>query len=125
MAKIKFNNKNYNIDESAIAPAATELQSHLSTEMNGEGAKIIFGGTEYGIDSTKLSAEVTDFIAHLATIAGNGIRVVVGGVEYNVDPSKVAGAMTEVETLLEGLNSGATENIAILDEAVLDNCILE
>ena len=112
MAKIKFNNKNYNIDESAIAPATTELQSHLSTEMNGEGAKIIFGGAEYGIDSTKLSAEVADFIAHLATIAGNGIRVVVGGVEYNVDPSKVAGAMTELHTVFGSLHSDDSDTLA-------------
>lgn len=123
MAKIVFNDKNYNIDDSALATSATEFQSHLSTEMNGEGAKIIFGGTEYDVDSTKLSTEVNDFIAHLQTIAGDGIRVVVGGVEYNVDPDKVTSAVADLETLLDGLN--ASDNIAILDEAVLDNCILE
>lgn len=88
-------------------------------------AKIKLNNNEYSIPASALATPTADFIAHLATIAGNGIRVVVGGVEYNVDPSKVAGAMTEIETLLEGLNSGATENITILDEAVLDNCILE
>lgn len=110
MAKIVFNNKNYNIDESAIAPAATELQSHLSAEMNGGGAKIIFGGTEYGIDSTKLSAEVADFIAHLQTIAGEGLRVVVGGVEYNVDPSKVASAVADLGTAFDGLSAGGGDD---------------
>lgn len=68
-------------------------------------ANIKLNNNEYPIPDSTLTAPTADFIAHLATIAGNGVRVVVGGVEYNVDPSKVAGAVSEIETVLVGLNS--------------------
>ena len=104
MAKIILNNKTFNIDDSALAPATAELKSHLTT-MNGTGATITLGGTEYSIDSTKLSTAMNSFITHLGTIAGNGSKVVVNGVEYGIDATKVAGAISELETVLGGLNN--------------------
>lgn len=88
-------------------------------------ANIKLNNNEYQIPDSTLAAPTADFIAHLQTIAGEGLRVVVGGVEYNVDPSKVAGAIAGLRAVLEGLNAGDIENIAILDEAVLDSCILD
>ena len=107
MANIIFNNKDFLIDESAIAPSSAELKSHLTSVMNGSGATIEFGGIEYGVDSTKLSAATNEFIAHLATIAGEGLTVVVGGVQYNVDPNKLSVAISELEGTFSNLGNGA------------------
>jgi hypothetical protein len=112
MAKtnIKFNDKIYSIDEATLSAASTELKSHLSTVMNGDGAVITFGGDEYSVDSTKLTSATNDFIAHLGTITGNGMKVVVGGVEYGVDSAKVAGAFADLEAVLSDLHSEGNNN---------------
>lgn len=44
MAKIKFNNKNYNIDESAIAPAMAALEEHLRFMMSGTDSETLAAG---------------------------------------------------------------------------------
>ena len=102
---IIFNDKNYSIDESSLAPATAELKNHISTVMNGSGATINFDGAEYSIDSAKLSAATNDFVSHLSTIAGNGSKVVVGGVEYSVDSTKVRSAVSELEAAWGNLNN--------------------
>ena len=66
---IRFNNKNYSIDESAFAAASAELKDHLSTVINGSGATINFDGVAYSIDPAKLSTAKNDFISHIETIA--------------------------------------------------------
>ena len=116
MAKlnIKFNNADYQIDESALSSAATELKSHLSSVMNGSGATINFGGTTYNIDSTKLSTARDALIAHLGTVSGNGYKVVVNGAEYSVGSGKVAGAVAELETILGDLHSEDGDAVATL-----------
>jgi hypothetical protein len=103
---IKFNNTTYQVDESTLASATAQLQSHLSTVMNGSGAAISLGGLSYNIDSAKLSNATNTFVAHLGTIAGNGTKVVVNGVEYNVDSTKMSGAVADLETVLGGMNAG-------------------
>ena len=104
MAKtnIKFNNTTYSVDESVLAPAKTELQTHLSTVMNGTGATISLGGTEYSVDSTKLSTAMNSFISYLGTIEGNGSKVVVNGTEYSIDSTKLTSAISEIEAVLGG-----------------------
>lgn len=98
MAKINilFNDKEYQVDESALSTTSDALKSHLSTIMNGSGAIINLGGTAYNIDSTKLQTATNDFISHLRTIAGNGHKVVVGGIEYYVDSNNVKNAFSEL-----------------------------
>ena len=76
-------------------------------------AKIKLNNNEYSIPNATLIVPRADFIAHLAAIEGDGIRVVVDGVEYNVDPSKVADAVAEIEALLESLNTGSDEPVAL------------
>lgn len=122
---IIFNDVNYSIDESSLSTATAELQAHLSTVMNGSGAKISLGGTSYNIDSTKLTAATNDFTSHLGTISGSGSKVVIGGVEYAIDAAKVSSAVSELEAVLGNLNSPIVGgNVAVLDEAVLDSDIL-
>lgn len=122
---IIFNDINYSIDESSLSAAAAELKAHLTTVMNGSGAKINLGGVSYNIDSTKLSTATNNFISHLGTIAGNGSKVTVGGVEYFIDSAKVSGAVSELETLFGDLdNPSVGGNVAVLDEAILDSDIL-
>lgn len=122
MAKILFNNTNYNIDDSSLVPTAADLQSHLSTVMNGSGASITFGGTVYSIDSEKLLAVKNRFISYLETVAGDGIKVTVGGVEYGVDSSKMSDAISELETTLNDLQTPAVTNDRLLS---FDNYILK
>ena len=107
MAKINilFGNTNYSIEESALAAAAAQLKSHLSTEMNGSGAVINLGGTSYNIDSAKLSTATNAFVSHLGTIAGSGSKVVVGGVEYSIDSNKLGDAVADLHAVLSGLHS--------------------
>ena len=106
MAKIIFNNKNYEIDPASLSESIANLESHLSTVMNGSGAAISLGGLSYNVDSTKLSNATNTFVTHLGTIAGNGTKVVVNGVVYNVDSTKTSGAVADLETVLGGLNAG-------------------
>ncbi len=123
--KIKFNNKEFQLDDATLAPATAELKSHFSTVMNGEGAVINLGGTAYNVDSTKLSTATNSFITHLGTITGNGSKVTIGGIEYGIDSSKVAGAVAEMEGALSNLGgSTETDKAAVLDEATLDYVIL-
>lgn len=51
MAKIIFNNKNYNIDESALAPAMAALEEHLSS---------MAGGTEPELGVDPVTGEILD-----------------------------------------------------------------
>ena len=115
MAKIdvNFNNKDYYIDEDSFSTATASLRSHLSTVMNGSGATVNLGGTSYNINSTKLSTERNTFVSHLSTIAGSGHKVVVGGVEYGVASDKVSGAISELETVLDNLNTPVSKNIVL------------
>lgn len=106
MAKIIFNDKNYEIDPAYLSEPIANLESHLSTVMSGTGATIKFGDSSYNIDSTKLSTATNTFVTHLGTIAGNGTKVVVNGVAYNVDSTKTSGAVAELEAVLGGLNAG-------------------
>lgn len=109
MAKInvKFNNKDYQIEESAFAPAGEKVVTHLTGEMKGTGATVKFGGTAYDVDSTKLGSSAAALAAYLGTIVGSGVKIVIGGVEYGIDSAKVAGAVTEVETTLAGMSGTA------------------
>lgn len=109
MAKINipFDNANYLVDESSLSSATTQLQSHLSTVMNGSGATIKLGGNSYNVDSTKLSTAMNNFVSYLGTISGSGAKVVVNGVEYSVDSTKLATAIADLHTVLGGLNSGS------------------
>lgn len=118
MAKINinFNEKNYSIDESALSTTTAEFESHLSTTMSGEGATIFLNGNTYNIDSSKLATVKNEFISHLGTIAGSGFNVVVGGVNYTIDSNKIASAISDLETAWSSMSN----NVAVLDEAVLD-----
>lgn len=122
MAKIIIlNNTTYFIDESSLTPATTDLQSHLSTVMNGTGAVINLDDTDYNIDSVKLTAAKNNFTSHLTAIAGDDVKVVIGGVEYFVDSTKISGAVSKLATAFSKLASGG-EILNITDaDAVLAN----
>ena len=96
MAKIILNNTEYTIDDSVLTSAKTELQTHLSTTMNGSGASISLGDVTYNVDSSKLTTATNGFVSYLGTIAGNGAKIVVNGVEYAVDSTKISNAMSEL-----------------------------
>lgn len=115
MAKInvKFNNKDYQIEESAFAAASEKVVTHLSGEMKGTGATVKFGGIAYDVDSTKLSLSAAVLAAYLETIVGSGVKIVIGGVEYGVDAAKVAGAVTEVETTLAGMGGSEEPDVPV------------
>jgi hypothetical protein len=117
MAKINinFNNTEYSIDESALSAATANLQSHLSTSMNGSGAVINLGGISYNIDSTKLSDATNNFVSHLRTIAGSGSKVVVGGVEYSIDSTKMANVVSDLETVFGNLQTGIRLEAGLYD----------
>lgn len=127
--KVIFDDTNYSVEEESLAAATIELQSHLSTVMNGSGAVINLGGNSYNIDSTKLSSATNTFVNHLGTVEGNGLNVVVGGVKYSVDSNKMSNAFSEIHAVLGGLHSdnGGSEPDApaTLDKFVLDYNTLE
>lgn len=108
MAKINipFYGKDYSIDESTLASVSTNLQLHLSTNMNGNGAVINLGGTAYSIDSAKLLAATDGFTSHLGTISGSGSEVVVDGVGYSIDSAKMSDAADSLHTRLSNLQNG-------------------
>lgn len=106
MAKILFNDELFNISEAALNAASERIIRVLSSVMNGTGATINFGGTIYNIDSTKLSTVTNSFVSHLGTVSGSGMKVSVGGVEYNIDSSKMSNAVSQLHTVLSGLQSG-------------------
>ena len=71
MAKIILNNKEFEIDSSALATATAALKSHFSTNMNGTGATVVLDGVSYSIDSAKLAVAENAFGAYLDTISGD------------------------------------------------------
>lgn len=103
--KIPFHGTDYSIKESKVASAIEGLKTHLSSVMNGSGAKINFGGASYDIDSTKLTDAVNDFISHLETIAGNGMKVVINGVYHSIDIDKLTDTIADMHKALSGLSS--------------------
>jgi hypothetical protein len=54
MAKIKLNNNEYPIPDSALAGLRADFIAHLGT-IAGNGLKVTLGGVEYGIDSSKVA----------------------------------------------------------------------
>ena len=128
MAKIyiKFNNKDYSIDESSFAVASAELKQHLSTTMSGSGSTITFDGISYNIDSAKLATATNDLVSHLGKIAGSGSKVIIGGIEYPFDSNKTHGAISDLEAVLGNLNNPDEEVdiVIVLDEAILDEHVL-
>lgn len=106
---ILFDNKNYNIDESAFSSASAKLKNHLSTIMNGSGAVINIGGIPYNVDSAKLTTAMNAFTTHLGTISGSGSKLVVNGVQYNINSAKLSDAITELHNVLGGLHSDGGE----------------
>jgi hypothetical protein len=104
MAKInvKFNDINYQIDESAFTDGKEKVIAHLSGDLKGTGASISFDGTAYDVDSTKLTSAKTKFVSHLATIAGGDKTIIIAGVEYGIDSAKVAKIIADLEALLAG-----------------------
>lgn len=111
--KVKFNNKDYQIEETAFDEGKAKVSAHLSGEMKGTGATVKFGGTAYDVDSTKLNASAAALAAHLGAIVGNGVKIVIGGVEYGVDSAKVAGAVTEVETTLTDMSGSEEPDVPV------------
>lgn len=103
---ISFDNKNYPILETTLSAPLATLYQHLSTKMNGTGAKIELDNQLYNIDATKLSTATNAFVNYLGTIAGNGSKVVIGGVEYSVDSAKIADAIADLHTTFDTLSSG-------------------
>ena len=71
MAKINipFNNKEYSIEESAMAVAANALKTYFTTTMRGTGAKVFLNGVGYDIDGEKLAAAKEKFVNYLPEIA--------------------------------------------------------
>lgn len=51
---INFNNKNFEVSDSALSDARADFISHLGT-IAGEGLKIVVNNTEYFVDPTKLN----------------------------------------------------------------------
>lgn len=112
MAKIKFNNAEYTIDDSALSSAKAELQSHLSTVMNGSGATIKLGTQSYNIDAAKLTTATNELIAHLGTISGTGSKIIIGSTEYSVDSTKLINAISELGATLGELEASDTPTVS-------------
>lgn len=104
---ISFNDKNFEIDESVLASASTDLKQHLSTVMNGSGATIKFGGTEYSIDSVKLSTATNEFVSHLRTIAGEGEKITIGGIEFPIASTLIQNSLSDLCDHYTDLNNSS------------------
>ena len=64
MAKIKLNNNEYQIPDSALTPITADFVAHLQT-IAGTGMKVVVGGVEYNVDSNKVAGAVANFGAFL------------------------------------------------------------
>ena len=108
MAKsVLFDNKTYKLDENKLATPNSAIVSHLSTEMQGNGAQVLFNDIIYSIDSEKLSAARNQIVAFLQTIPGSDYRVIVNGVEYLVDRSKLSNAISDLHATLSSMGPEA------------------
>jgi hypothetical protein len=58
MAKIKLNNNEYPIPDSALASATADFVAHLGT-IAGNGLKVVVNGVEYSIDASKVAGAVS------------------------------------------------------------------
>ena len=68
---INFNDKNYEVDNSALSEPRADFISHLGT-IAGEGLKIIVDGVEYSVDPTKLNGAVISLEAVLNNLNAGG-----------------------------------------------------
>lgn len=108
MAKnVKFNNKDYNLDQNKLAPIQQTLADYLTNELAGTGATIYFGDKVYSVNGTKIANATDKFTGYLNTIEGTDSAVIVGGRSYGLNKSKLADATTEVETALNSLKGEA------------------
>lgn len=116
MAKINivFNNRKYSVDTSNIFEAKNNLQTHLSSVINGSGASVNFDGCIYNIDSIQLSSATSDFVSYLETVPGDGIKVVVNDAEYYIDSIKINDTVSEFENTLDELSLGNSSSLILL-----------
>jgi hypothetical protein len=104
MAKnVKFNNKDYNLDENKLAPIQQTLADFLTNELVGTGATIYFGDKVYSVNGTKIVNATDEFTTYLETIQGNDSTVNVNDVNYGLDKSKLVQATADIEETLERL----------------------
>lgn len=82
MAKIKLNNNEYPIPDSALAAPTADFVAHLGT-IAGSGLKVVIGGVEYGIDSSKVAGAVSALDTAFAELENGGEERLEGdGAEY-------------------------------------------
>lgn len=105
MAKIsiKFNNKDYLIDESQVTIAVDSVQTHLRDNLNGSGATIDFKNTCYNIDADKLTIAKNKFIEHIGTLQGSDSVLQIDGADYSVSNTKLQPASLDLKQAFDQL----------------------
>lgn len=110
MAKylVKFNNKEYLIDETKFEPAISRLAAHLTAELQGSGATVTLGGVSYSLNGDKINTASAGFADYLETIAGTDMKATVGGQEYGLSRNALEDSIETVELTLAILADGDT-----------------
>lgn len=67
---IKFNNKSYNINKSALSTATNDIIAHLAT-IAGEGVTLVIGGVRYNVDTNKLATAASGLEVALGKLSGS------------------------------------------------------
>lgn len=109
--KISFNNKVYNISDSAFVAGYNILKNCLMTTMAGSGASILLDDIAYGVSSAKLASATTSLLDYMSALSGAGASVNIGGVNYSLDSGKLAAAMGELHTVLGGMQGGGDSGL--------------
>lgn len=107
MSKINvyFDGANYSMDRSALNDTADRLKHHMSSVMQGPGAKVRFSDNLYDIDSNKLSNATNKFVSHVQNIVGDGKSVTVGGINYSVNKSDIDDATASISDEIKSINT--------------------
>lgn len=103
--KVKFNNKDYNLDENKLAPSQKILADFLTNELAGTGVTIYFGDKVYSVNGTKIANTTDKFTSHLSTIEGTDSAVSVGDRSYGLNKSELEDAVTAIEAVLDSLKA--------------------
>ena len=100
---VKFNNKEYHIDESKFDPSISRLATYLANELAGTGATVTFDSNTYNIDVTKMNAAAAGFTNYLDKISGDDYAVVVNDETYGLSKAPVDSGYETVRLTLSSM----------------------
>ena len=115
---VKFNGKEYSIEETKFDPALVNLAQFLAKELAGSGATVKLAGTEYSISKDRKDKAAVGFTNYLDKISGDDYTVLVNQENYGLNKSVVDEGYVTVGNTLQLMAEGSEEPELIPSEGL-------